>query len=144
MFWKPCCFNNYTPHIYTINIRFKHKNLNTGLVETQSLLPSLKTQHSSMRKRCFTDFGQHTLTNILDVVGFYTCIYNILNMLLMLGWKINGEIGWFLPGKESPETRMMYYLNDGVYGSLNCILSEPHHVKAAPYLQRVGINIFTM
>lgn len=40
-------------------------------------------------------------------------------------------------GKENiPERVMMYYINDGVYGSLSCIAFDPAHSKLEPYLHR--------
>lgn len=36
---------------------------------------------------------------------------------------------------ESSEQTFMYYVNDGVYGSFNCILYDHAHVK--PLLQKV-------
>lgn len=41
----------------------------------------------------------------------------------------------FLDEDESSEKTFMYYVNDGVYGSFNCILYDHAHVK--PLLQKV-------
>ncbi|XP_070778925.1 ornithine decarboxylase-like [Enoplosus armatus] len=38
--------------------------------------------------------------------------------------------------KNSPNRVMMYYLNDGVYGSLSCIMFDPAHSNLEPYLHR--------
>ncbi|XP_029991419.1 ornithine decarboxylase-like [Sphaeramia orbicularis] len=35
------------------------------------------------------------------------------------------------------DTVMMYYISDGVYGSINCLLNDPAHTNVAPYLHRV-------
>ncbi|XP_039466669.1 ornithine decarboxylase-like isoform X1 [Oreochromis aureus] len=40
-------------------------------------------------------------------------------------------------GAEScPERLMMYYINDGVYGSMSCITFDPAHSKLEPYPHR--------
>lgn len=39
-----------------------------------------------------------------------------------------------------PERVMMYYINDGVYGSMSCITFDPAHSKLEPYPHRVNIN----
>nr|XP_046272558.1 ornithine decarboxylase-like isoform X2 [Scatophagus argus] len=39
-------------------------------------------------------------------------------------------------GEGSPDTVMMYYLNDGVYGSLSCLINDPTHTEVEPYLHR--------
>lgn len=36
---------------------------------------------------------------------------------------------------------MMYYLNDGVYGSLSCLINDAAHTQVEPYLNRVNITI---
>ena len=41
----------------------------------------------------------------------------------------------FLDEEESTDRTFMYYVNDGVYGSFNCILYDHAHVK--PLLQKV-------
>uniref|UniRef100_A0A672YE69 ornithine decarboxylase n=1 Tax=Sphaeramia orbicularis TaxID=375764 RepID=A0A672YE69_9TELE len=33
---------------------------------------------------------------------------------------------------------MMYYISDGVFGSLNCLIYDPAHTNVAPYLHRSG------
>ncbi|XP_049417527.1 ornithine decarboxylase-like isoform X1 [Epinephelus fuscoguttatus] len=38
--------------------------------------------------------------------------------------------------ENSPDRMMMYYINDGVYGSLNCLINDAAHTKVEPYLQR--------
>ncbi|XP_042360265.1 ornithine decarboxylase-like [Plectropomus leopardus] len=38
--------------------------------------------------------------------------------------------------ENSPERIMMYYLNDGVYGSLSCLINDAAHSKVEPYLHR--------
>ncbi|XP_068434400.1 ornithine decarboxylase-like [Clinocottus analis] len=38
---------------------------------------------------------------------------------------------------SSPDRIMMYYLNDGVYGSLSCLINDPAHSSVDPYLTRV-------
>ncbi|XP_031160628.2 ornithine decarboxylase-like [Sander lucioperca] len=40
-------------------------------------------------------------------------------------------------GENSPDRIMMYYLNDGVYGSMSCIVFDPAHSNLEPYLHRV-------
>ncbi|XP_031160670.2 ornithine decarboxylase-like [Sander lucioperca] len=40
-------------------------------------------------------------------------------------------------GENSPERTMMYYLNDGVYGSMSCVVNDPAHSNLEPYLHRV-------
>ncbi|XP_068587670.1 ornithine decarboxylase-like isoform X2 [Cebidichthys violaceus] len=41
-------------------------------------------------------------------------------------------------GKDNcPDRTMMYYLNDGVYGSLSCLINDAAHTKVEPYLNRV-------
>uniref|UniRef100_A0A674NHF1 ornithine decarboxylase n=1 Tax=Takifugu rubripes TaxID=31033 RepID=A0A674NHF1_TAKRU len=42
---------------------------------------------------------------------------------------------------EVPERLMMYYLSDGVYGSLNFLLTDG---QVSPYLHRVRLNNFSM
>lgn len=42
---------------------------------------------------------------------------------------------------DSPDCIMMYYLNDGMYGSLNCLLNNPEHSNVEPYLHRVNIDL---
>uniref|UniRef100_A0A672HRA2 ornithine decarboxylase n=1 Tax=Salarias fasciatus TaxID=181472 RepID=A0A672HRA2_SALFA len=37
---------------------------------------------------------------------------------------------------EAGNRRMEYYINDGVYGSLNCILNFPENMKIEPHLHR--------
>ncbi|KAF1391127.1 hypothetical protein PFLUV_G00038650 [Perca fluviatilis] len=39
--------------------------------------------------------------------------------------------------QENSPGRMMYYLNDGVFGSLSCIVHDPAHPNCEPYLHRV-------
>ncbi|XP_034721082.1 ornithine decarboxylase-like [Etheostoma cragini] len=39
--------------------------------------------------------------------------------------------------EESLDRMMMYYLNDGVYGSMSCIINDPAHSNLKPYLHRV-------
>ncbi|XP_034720804.1 ornithine decarboxylase-like [Etheostoma cragini] len=39
--------------------------------------------------------------------------------------------------EESPDRMMMYYLNDGVYGSMSCAINDPVHSNLEPYLHRV-------
>ncbi|XP_049417539.1 ornithine decarboxylase-like [Epinephelus fuscoguttatus] len=41
--------------------------------------------------------------------------------------------------ENRPDRMMMYYINDGVYGSLNCLINDAAHTKVEPYLQRVNI-----
>lgn len=41
--------------------------------------------------------------------------------------------------KSISSQRMMYYLNDGVYGSVSCLLYDPAHTEVKPYLHRVNI-----
>uniref|UniRef100_A0A8C9ZIS9 Ornithine decarboxylase 1 n=1 Tax=Sander lucioperca TaxID=283035 RepID=A0A8C9ZIS9_SANLU len=43
-------------------------------------------------------------------------------------------------GENSPDRIMMYYLNDGVYGSMSCIVFDPAHSNLEPYLHRVNIK----
>ncbi|KAM8844033.1 ornithine decarboxylase-like [Spinachia spinachia] len=38
---------------------------------------------------------------------------------------------------NSPDKIMMYYLNDGVYGSLSCLINDAAHTQVEPYLNRV-------
>uniref|UniRef100_A0A3B5A0E7 ornithine decarboxylase n=1 Tax=Stegastes partitus TaxID=144197 RepID=A0A3B5A0E7_9TELE len=38
--------------------------------------------------------------------------------------------------RNSPDKAMMYYINDGVYGSMSCITFDPAHSKLEPYLHR--------
>ncbi|XP_049925253.1 ornithine decarboxylase-like [Epinephelus moara] len=38
--------------------------------------------------------------------------------------------------ENSPDRMMMYYINDGVYGSLNCLINDAAHTKVEPYIQR--------
>ncbi|XP_059204910.1 ornithine decarboxylase-like [Centropristis striata] len=38
--------------------------------------------------------------------------------------------------KSSPDRVMMYYLNDGVYGSLSFLINDPAHSEVEPYLNR--------
>uniref|UniRef100_UPI0037E76F41 synaptic vesicular amine transporter-like n=1 Tax=Semicossyphus pulcher TaxID=241346 RepID=UPI0037E76F41 len=38
--------------------------------------------------------------------------------------------------ENSPERIMMYYLNDGVYGSLSCLINDAAHTAVEPYLRR--------
>ncbi|XP_056263015.1 ornithine decarboxylase-like [Pseudoliparis swirei] len=38
---------------------------------------------------------------------------------------------------NSPDRLMMYYLNDGVYGSMRCITNDAAHNRLEPYLHRV-------
>ncbi|XP_031160798.1 ornithine decarboxylase-like isoform X1 [Sander lucioperca] len=40
--------------------------------------------------------------------------------------------------ENSPGRMMMYYLNDGVFGSLSCIIFDPAHSNYEPYLHRVA------
>ncbi|KAK9535722.1 hypothetical protein VZT92_008087 [Zoarces viviparus] len=41
-------------------------------------------------------------------------------------------------GKDNcPDRTMMYYLNDGVYGSLSCLINDAAHTQVEPYLNRV-------
>lgn len=48
------------------------------------------------------------------------------------------------PDKDgSSDTTIMYYINDGVYGSLSFILLDPAHCKLEPYLHRVNIHMST-
>lgn len=39
---------------------------------------------------------------------------------------------------------MMYYLNDGVYGSLNCLLTDTTPTELKLYLHKVSTNNLTM
>ncbi|XP_044187091.1 ornithine decarboxylase-like [Thunnus albacares] len=39
-------------------------------------------------------------------------------------------------GEENSSDRMMYYINDGVYGSLNTIINDPVQTVVAPYLHK--------
>ncbi|XP_041673397.1 ornithine decarboxylase-like, partial [Cheilinus undulatus] len=39
-------------------------------------------------------------------------------------------------GDNSPDKVMMYYLNDGVYGSLSCLINDAAHTSVEPYLPR--------
>uniref|UniRef100_A0A3B5A0X3 ornithine decarboxylase n=1 Tax=Stegastes partitus TaxID=144197 RepID=A0A3B5A0X3_9TELE len=45
--------------------------------------------------------------------------------------------------RNSPDKAMMYYINDGVYGSMSCITFDPAHSKLEPYLHRVSISSVT-
>nr|XP_033500548.1 ornithine decarboxylase-like [Epinephelus lanceolatus] len=38
--------------------------------------------------------------------------------------------------ENRPDRMMTYYINDGVYGSLNCLINDAAHTKVEPYLQR--------
>ncbi|KAM8844034.1 LOW QUALITY PROTEIN: ornithine decarboxylase-like [Spinachia spinachia] len=40
---------------------------------------------------------------------------------------------------NSPDKIMMYYLNDGVYGSLSCLINDAAHTQVEPYLNRVNV-----
>lgn len=61
-------------------------------------------------------------------------------------WMENDVYGmyWFLPETGSPERLMMYYVSDGVFGSLNCVLSGSHFEHPKPYLHRVSLNNLMM
>ncbi|XP_053194227.1 ornithine decarboxylase-like [Scomber japonicus] len=39
-------------------------------------------------------------------------------------------------GEENSSNRMVYYINDGVYGSLNCLINDPAHTSVTPYLHK--------
>uniref|UniRef100_A0A3Q3GPB7 ornithine decarboxylase n=1 Tax=Labrus bergylta TaxID=56723 RepID=A0A3Q3GPB7_9LABR len=41
-----------------------------------------------------------------------------------------------ITGENSPDKVMMYYLNDGVYGSLSCLINDAAHTAVEPYLHR--------
>lgn len=84
-------------------------------------------------------------TNILNIV--LLCIFLVTYSKRAFNvWVENNVLGiyWFLPEGESPERLMMYYLNDGVYGSLNCFLTETNPAELKVYLHRVSINNLTM
>ncbi|KAL7379197.1 hypothetical protein ABVT39_024367 [Epinephelus coioides] len=38
--------------------------------------------------------------------------------------------------ENRPDRMMMYYINDGVYGSLNCLINDAAHTKVEPKLHR--------
>ncbi|KAF7644105.1 hypothetical protein LDENG_00227810, partial [Lucifuga dentata] len=38
--------------------------------------------------------------------------------------------------ENSPERMIMYYVNDGVYGSMNCLLNYPAQNELSPYVQK--------
>ncbi|XP_076608940.1 ornithine decarboxylase-like isoform X2 [Chaetodon auriga] len=38
--------------------------------------------------------------------------------------------------ETSHNRKMMYYINDGVYGSLNCLINDTTHIEIEPYLHR--------
>ncbi|CAJ1075652.1 ornithine decarboxylase-like [Xyrichtys novacula] len=38
--------------------------------------------------------------------------------------------------ENCPDKMMMYYLNDGVYGSLSCLINDAAHTAVEPYLHR--------
>ncbi|XP_047428294.1 ornithine decarboxylase-like [Mugil cephalus] len=42
--------------------------------------------------------------------------------------------------KNIPDTVMMYYINDGLYGSLSFLINDPAHTKVEPYLHRAVEN----
>lgn len=42
--------------------------------------------------------------------------------------------------KESGEKRFIYYLNDGMYGSFNCILFDHYNPKISPFNERDGVR----
>lgn len=44
--------------------------------------------------------------------------------------------------EANSDQRMMYYLNDGVYGSVSCLLNDAAHPEVEPYLHRVNIILF--
>jgi len=39
-------------------------------------------------------------------------------------------------GDENSSDRMNYFINDGVYGSLSCLINDPAHTSVAPYLHK--------
>ncbi|XP_062295342.1 ornithine decarboxylase-like [Scomber scombrus] len=39
-------------------------------------------------------------------------------------------------GEENSSVKMVYYINDGVYGSLNCLINDPAHTSVTPYLHK--------
>ena len=47
---------------------------------------------------------------------------------------------FFPDGEENSSTKMMYYINDGVYGSVSCLINDPAHINVAPYLHKVNLN----
>ncbi|XP_042248249.1 ornithine decarboxylase-like [Thunnus maccoyii] len=38
--------------------------------------------------------------------------------------------------EENSSDRMMYYINDGVYGSMSCLINDPAHIDVAPYIHK--------
>ncbi|XP_028430899.1 ornithine decarboxylase-like, partial [Perca flavescens] len=50
---------------------------------------------------------------------------------------VSDDVDEHSDGEEnSPGRMMMYYLNDGVFGSLSCIVHDPAHSNYEPYLHR--------
>lgn len=43
--------------------------------------------------------------------------------------------------ENCPDKMMMYYLNDGVYGSLSCLINDAAHTAVEPYLHRVKMTV---
>ncbi|XP_047428303.1 ornithine decarboxylase-like [Mugil cephalus] len=42
--------------------------------------------------------------------------------------------------ENHPDRVMMYYINDGVYGSLNCLVNDPAHSSVEPYLHKAVVD----
>lgn len=62
----------------------------------------------------------------------------------MRTWEVKNLFGPLVPldSKEGNSGRkMMYYLKDGVYGSLSCILNDAAELK--PYLHRVNFFYYS-
>ena len=64
------------------------------------------------------------------VASAFTLAVNIIAKKLVLKEQIGSD-----DEEESSERTFLYYVNDGVYGSFNCILYDHAHVK--PLLQKV-------
>lgn len=49
-----------------------------------------------------------------------------------------------LPVKDDCEAHMMYFMNDGVYGSFNCVLYDHQQVVAQPLMVSPTIKLYSI
>ncbi|XP_045927134.1 ornithine decarboxylase-like [Micropterus dolomieu] len=63
------------------------------------------------------------------VESAFTLAVNVMAKRVVIDKSSDGE-------ENSSNRMMMYYLNDGVYGSMSCIVFDPAHCNLEPYLHR--------
>ncbi|KAL6088722.1 hypothetical protein STEG23_000813 [Scotinomys teguina] len=122
--------NGYLPELGKLKARGILEMIHHHNANVRYFLPSIDNigYGKVLQKSCFFSFPVGVFLLVLsmvldlwiDIVQIWFCLAMSCSLYL---WSLK------VP-HESNEQTFMYYVNDGVYGSFNCILYDHAHVKA--------------